>query len=53
MRVEGEDDRGAAEFTGLSEQPLGQPGVTTMNAVEIADRESAAAKIGWQGGEGV
>ena len=43
---------GPREFAGLGQQPLDQPGMAAMDAVEIADRDRTVAEIGGQAVEG-
>ena len=45
MRVKRKHDRGAADVAGASHQPLNEPGVSQVNAVEIADRQGSFAQL--------
>jgi hypothetical protein len=48
VRIEREHDRRAIHIARLGQQPLDDPGVAAMDAVEIADRDRAAANVGRQ-----
>ena len=45
MGIEGEHDRRAADFGGQFPQPLNQPRMAAVHAVEIAYRHGAAAQV--------
>src|SRR5947207_11894892 len=52
MRIEREDDRGAADFACVDKQPLDETSMPAMDAVEVADGDGAGTKIGGQVVEG-